>query len=1786
MKNRILPPTSWRSWCRPALVLLLLLLLLLAGRANAQAFASWQFAKALDQTTGGGTSVTRATAVDPASGAVYVTGQFTGDVTFGTTPTLTSAGNNDVFVARYDPVPGTWAWARSAGGNSSDIGNGIATDGTNVYVTGTAGGAGTFAGQTLTARGGLDVFIAAYSASGGADVWARGDGSTNTDQSNAIATDGTNVYIVGTDFNGTSLQGQPVPGRNFEGFVAAYTASSGGNVWAKGFGGSASGLNNGSNDTGTGIATDGTNVYITGTFDGSDVTVAGQALSTTGGVDVLVGAYKANSGADVWGRSAGGASTDAATAIATDGTNVYITGYFTTLSPATATYAGKPLMSQGNREDTFVAAYTANFGGNVWARSDGGNFNDRGQGIATDGRGVYVSGYFIGTASFAGQNLTSTGNNEVFVAGYTATTGGNVGARSAGGNNTGTNNNDIGTSLDTDGANLYVGGQVYLPGNPKFDAITLTGTNPVNGFLAGLVVATPVLTSVLPTNGPVGTSVTLTGSGFVGTTGVSFNGTATTFTVNSGIRITVTVPVGATTGNVTVSNGSGPSNGVLFTVTTTPAVTTATPTNVTTTTATLGGTVVSDGSTPVTERGVVYVPGSGTPTTADTKLTAPGTTGAFTVSATGLLAGTQYTVRAFATNVNGTSYGNNVSFTTAAAAPTLTSLNPTSGAVGTSVTLTGTGFTGATGVSFNGTAATTFSVANATTATATVPTGATTGNVTITTPGGTSNGVAFTVTTVACVVTARAQNVSVTLNASGTASITAAQVNNGSSSTCGPVTLSVSPSTFTCADATPDPATNTALAFDGINQYAEGTNTLLPQGNTARTLEAWVYRGGGSGFQSIFNYGTGSINGSATNQRAGLLLNTSGQFYYAGESNDLSGGAPLPLNTWSHVAATFNGTTLTLYVNGTQVAMATKTFNTTGTTWRMARRALPNLPPTTSEYYNGRLDEVRVWSRALSAAEVAQSAARTNPASRAGLVARWDMHEGSGSSLGDVTGNSAPGTLYNAPTWVMPGIAYNDGVPVTLTVTDANGNTATAPASVTVTAPPTATLTGLSPNSAAPGATITATGTNLSGLTALTVNGASTAFSNLTATGFTFVVPAGATPGTGNVVLSLPCTQRVSQAFTVMAGTAPSLVINTPQSVPAGTYQDITVQNGGLALLQGDITVLGMVLVQAGGVLQTNYGTGCAIVRGPGNFVVETDAQLSICSPQGISASGATGNIQVTGTRTFASLASYNYDAAVAQVTGTGLPTQVAFLTLYNPTSVSLSQPTAIIRQLSLYSAGNIDLNGQALTLLSNAAGTALVVNGSTGVVIGMATVQRYIDPSLNAGLGYRHYSAPVQATTVADLATSGFSPEISQAATYNTSATPGTTSPFPTVFGYDQSRVSLANSYAPFDRGYVVPASLATPLVVGQGYTVNIAGNQLVDFTGTLNNGTLPLALAREAGNADAGWQLLGNPYPAPLDLARVADGDRLNLDGATYVYSSTSQYLGQYRSYVNGVGGNPVLPVAQGFFARVSAGKTSGSFTFRNSQRLTAPNATPFQRGAADARPLVQLDLRGTTGPAEAFYAYAQAGATPAFDAQFDAEKIANPTGLNLSSTATSGQRLAIDGRPVFDAATVLPLNVGVPAAGTYSFAAVVLNNLPAGLDAYLSDAQTGQTVNLRTQPAYTFSVTAAQATALLVGRFVLRFTASALATAPALTAAQVELYPNPARARFAVLMPGVAGATAVQAELVNALGQIVARQSAALPASGATLTVETGELAVGVYTLRLRAGPTTLAKRVVIQ
>ena len=460
------------------------------------------------------------------------------------------------------------------------------------------------------------------------------------------------------------------------------------------------------------------------------------------------------------------------------------------------------------------------------------------------------------------------------------------------------------------------------------------------------------------------------------------------------------------------------------------------------------------------------------------------------------------------------------------------------------------------------------------------------------------------------------------------------------------------------------------------------------------------------------------------------------------------------------------------------------------------------------------------------------------------------------------------------------------------------------------------------------------------------------------------------------------------------------------------------------------------------------------------------------------------------------------------------------------------------------------------------------------------ATVQRAIDPRLNSGPGYHHFSAPVSTATVADLATSSYGPVVNPA--YNTAAVPASVVPFPTVFGYDDSRLSLSNSLNGFDKGFVSPAALGDVLTVGRGYTVNIAASEVVDFQGPLNNGDLPLALtSARPSYPEGGWQLLGNPYPAPLDYSLVDPADRAGLEDAIYVYSSTGPYVGQYRSYVNRVG-NSVLPLGQAFFARVAAGLPSAAITFRNSQRLAAPDGTTLQR-TAETRPLVQLTLQGAgTTLADEATVYFENGATTGFEPAYDAEKLPNSNGLNLA-TSQGSRQLSINGQAVLGTTQrVVPLAVGVPVAGVYALTASQLLNL-ATVPVYLHDTQLGTLTDLRQQPSYQFTV--ASAAALNTTRFELLFSPQQpLATVPAALAQQVAVYPNPAQSQVAIELPLSLSRQPATAALVDALGRVVRQQ--VLPAGSAAHPLPLAGVAPGIYSLQLTTELGPVVRRLVVE
>ena len=193
-----------------------------------------------------------------------------------------------------------------------------------------------------------------------------------------------------------------------------------------------------------------------------------------------------------------------------------------------------------------------------------------------------------------------------------------------------------------------------------------------------------------------------------------------------------------------------------------------------------------------------------------------------------------------------------------------------------------------------------------------------------------------------------------------------------------------------------------------------------------------------------------------------------------------------------------------------------------------------------------------------------------------------------------------------------------------------------------------------------------------------------------------------------------------------------------------------------------------------------------------------------------------------------------------------------------------------------------------------------------------------------------------------------------------------------------------------------------------------------------------------------------------------------------------------------------------------------------------------------------------------------YADPAATTGPDAEYDATKLPNGTGLNLSVVAANGITQAIIGLPALTAATVLRLQV--PAAGTYRLATTAAN-LPAGLTAYLRDLTTGTQTALTATT--TLSLTAGTST-----RYALAFApAAALAATAGLSAAQVAVFPNPAAkgAGVTVSLPVAAGQQAT-AEVRDALGRVVIA-TCALRVSGGQATGEFHGRSVG---RRVRAAP----------
>jgi hypothetical protein len=404
-------------------------------------------------------------------GSMIVAGVFSGTVTFGPGRTLTSAGDSDIFAARYDPA-GTLVWVRQFGGergefdieddlddavdvaiNPERAGGEIFTNGVGAdprdageYVTSVAIGPGNsvyltggFLGQadfdpgsrqkllTSVDKDYYDVFVVKLTSSGNL-IWANKFGGRFTDMGNDIAVDGAgNAYVTGlftrdADFDPSGgVLTLSALGRG-DAYAMKLNSRDGRLLWASQLGSEE--LDRDFIDSGNGIAFDSRgNVYFTGTFTGDTFFKAASdveerfIVTADDGTDGFV-AKLDTAGDLVWMRPFGGEEFDGGVAIALAGSasspDVIVGGYFEeTVTVATGTFTATP---EEPGDDPFASDLMitrwSNAGSLQWAKQMGGGFFETIGRIAVDAsNNIYITGSFSGTADFnpAGSvfNLTS-----------------------------------------------------------------------------------------------------------------------------------------------------------------------------------------------------------------------------------------------------------------------------------------------------------------------------------------------------------------------------------------------------------------------------------------------------------------------------------------------------------------------------------------------------------------------------------------------------------------------------------------------------------------------------------------------------------------------------------------------------------------------------------------------------------------------------------------------------------------------------------------------------------------------------------------------------------------------------------------------------------------------------------------------------------------------------------------------------------------------------------------------------------------------------------------------------------------------------------------------------------------------------------------------------------------------------------------------------------------------------------------------------------------------------------
>ena len=209
-------------------------------------------------------------------------------------------------------------------------------------------------------------------------------------------------------------------------------------------------------------------------------------------------------------------------------------------------------------------------------------------------------------------------------------------------------------------------------------------------------------------------------------------------------------------------------------------------------------------------------------------------------------------------------------------------------------------------------------------------------------------------------------------------------------------------------------APGNALDFDGSGDYVNCGN--IGFGGTGATLEGWVYINSFlDGINTLFGREWDNASLLLRLGDGGGLSNHQIQFLING-SHSLASSTVLETDKWYHIAAVYDASAgMKIYINGVLDASNSNTGNLNTSTFDFY---IASADGGTGRYFDGRMDEIRVWNDVRSESEIQDNMHNTLVGNESGLEAYYTFNSSSGTTLYDATSNANNGAINGNPTWV------------------------------------------------------------------------------------------------------------------------------------------------------------------------------------------------------------------------------------------------------------------------------------------------------------------------------------------------------------------------------------------------------------------------------------------------------------------------------------------------------------------------------------------------------------------------------------------------------------------------------------------------------------------------------------------------------------------------------------------------------------------------------------------------